>query len=304
MRVFLSYKSEDANLVRGVADRLLAGGLDIWFNEYDISLERYEDFAAEIDAGIRQATHAIVFTNRRWTASDWCRYEMRGLLARLPRPEHLVEVCIPKEEEPRREFVVLAEGDPIVFRGDFEDPANDDLDTLALLVRERLGLSAPLRDRRTEAAPTGPIRLPRLGATLDAGPFRPSLARTDEHGESLGMGLALVADLDGREAFLDLHVWPLRSVLDSLSIPQDQASDDRAVYTAYRRYAHEWLHACCSTSLRCTGSWPASGSAWRARPAPARKPRPPAGKPGPNESYPPGSLRGEVRGWTKARILA
>ena len=34
MQVFLSYKVEDGNLVRGVGERLLANGLDTWFAEY------------------------------------------------------------------------------------------------------------------------------------------------------------------------------------------------------------------------------------------------------------------------------
>ena len=41
MFVFLSYKSEDSNLVRQVAEQLIGCGIDVWFNEYRILLGEY-----------------------------------------------------------------------------------------------------------------------------------------------------------------------------------------------------------------------------------------------------------------------
>jgi hypothetical protein len=71
MFVFVSYKSEDANLVRRVTEQLVACGLEVWFNEYRILVGDYERFQDAIDDGLARATHAVVFTNDRWAAADW-----------------------------------------------------------------------------------------------------------------------------------------------------------------------------------------------------------------------------------------
>lgn len=125
--IFLSYKSEDANLVRLVAEYLIAGGLDVWFNEYQILPENYERFTEAIDEGIRQATHAVVFTNNRWSRADWCLYEMKGLLRSIADRSRIVEVCIPYEDEPRHVFQELLERAPVIVTGDSRDPSPKDM---------------------------------------------------------------------------------------------------------------------------------------------------------------------------------
>jgi hypothetical protein len=50
--LFISYKSEDANLVRAVAERLMACGNEIWFAEYRVLPENYEEFDMLIDEGL------------------------------------------------------------------------------------------------------------------------------------------------------------------------------------------------------------------------------------------------------------
>ncbi|MGM0668314.1 MAG: toll/interleukin-1 receptor domain-containing protein, partial [Gemmatimonadota bacterium] len=92
MLVFVSYKSEDANLVRGVAERMTANGVSLWFAEYEVLPETYERFQEAIDEGIQNASHGLIFTNARWADSEYCRYEMAHLLERIP-PGKITEVC-------------------------------------------------------------------------------------------------------------------------------------------------------------------------------------------------------------------
>lgn len=41
---FITYKSEDADLVRNVADQLIASGIRVWFAEYQVLLQNYDQF--------------------------------------------------------------------------------------------------------------------------------------------------------------------------------------------------------------------------------------------------------------------
>ena len=65
LRIFISYRSKDANEVRAVVDVLRAHGVDVWFAEYDVLSRDYDDFEAELDQQILKAiagcTHGVVF---------------------------------------------------------------------------------------------------------------------------------------------------------------------------------------------------------------------------------------------------
>jgi hypothetical protein len=104
MFVFMSYKSEDSNLVRAVAEQLIACGLDVWFNEYRILVSDYKRFLAGIDDGLARATHAVVFTNDRWAEARWCNHEMDGLLKYIADRSRVIEVAIPSENGPRKRY--------------------------------------------------------------------------------------------------------------------------------------------------------------------------------------------------------
>ena len=82
--LFLSYKSEDVAIVRRHADRLLANGFTVWFAEYMILLQNYDEFENAINRGLRQSDFGFIFTNDRYFNSEWCLHELKGLL----HPEH------------------------------------------------------------------------------------------------------------------------------------------------------------------------------------------------------------------------
>lgn len=76
---FLSYKSEDANLVRQVAECLVSNGFSVWFAEYEILLPNYKDFQAAVENGLKNCEFGLLFTNPRYWASSYCKYEAERL---------------------------------------------------------------------------------------------------------------------------------------------------------------------------------------------------------------------------------
>ena len=102
--IFLSYKSENVELVRFISEQMQAAGHNVWFNEYRVGLGEWEtDFEQRISEGTRSAGRAVFFTNALWARSiEWCvDAEAKPLLARLPN-ESCLEVRLPPEPDPHR----------------------------------------------------------------------------------------------------------------------------------------------------------------------------------------------------------
>lgn len=248
MFVFISYKSEDANLVRQTAEELTAVGLDLWFNEYRILAAEYEQFEDAIDDGVRRATHAVVFTNNRWARSKWCGIEMEGLLERIPDRSRIVEVAIPWEDGPREAFPDLLGRPAVLFQGDPRRPSHDDVHRLVVEILGRLGYGTS--QTALPAIESKPVWLPSYGVTFDPGPFRlwpertrrQLVARRLQSDTVLGLRTA-VFHLGGDkiDVSMDAYATNYESPISRLEISDAGASDDRAVYAAYRGYAKNWF---------------------------------------------------------------
>lgn len=238
--IFFSYKSEDANLVRGVAERLLSSGIDLWFNEYQIMPANYDAFQAAIDEGIRKATHAIVFTNDRWSSAEWCQYEMRELLRHLHDRNRILEVCIPKEEGPHLNFHELSDLVPIVFKGKPGKPQPQELDELSVEIMRKFKIPEPASFPKVKR--TGPQAVPRMDLIFSTGPFDFSISRTEKFESYAGSrSLLFVGNYESTKVYLDLVSSPFSSAIQHLSIRSDGTANDRKVYVNYLRHAHEWL---------------------------------------------------------------
>jgi hypothetical protein len=246
--VFLSYKSEDSNLVRQVAEQLIGCGIDVWFNEYRILLGEYERFQDGIDEGVRNATHAVVFTNNRWSQADWCKYEMQGLLEHISDRSQIVEVAIPSESGPREVYPELLGQPAVIFHGDARRPRADELQNLVVEILLRLGFRTDLH-----ALPTLEPQsawLPSYGVTFDPGPFDVWTERTCTQvaaryiQSDLVLGLrTIVYHLAGAklDVSMDVYVLNYESPIATESFADTDAGDDRAIYTAYRHYAERWF---------------------------------------------------------------
>lgn len=105
---FLSYKSEDAVIVRMVAEQMRATGASVWFAEYDVGLANREHFMEEIETGIARCRFGICFTNNEFATSSYCRKELELLLKHIG-PRRIIEVALPREDLPHHTFPQMKE---------------------------------------------------------------------------------------------------------------------------------------------------------------------------------------------------
>lgn len=92
---FFSYKSENANEVRRIAERLMAGGYRVWFAEYEILLRNFDDFEPWIRQGIDNCSYAILFTTPDYWQSRYCQDEAEWLKQRFAtEPQRIIEVSL------------------------------------------------------------------------------------------------------------------------------------------------------------------------------------------------------------------
>lgn len=113
---FLSYKSEDAEQARHLCEALVGAGLNVWFAEYTILLFNRDEFQAAIDLGASQSRFAIALTNKRYTASHYCRNELDQLLR--PNncgPERIVEIRHPGDPDLYSVFQTLRQAHTTAF---------------------------------------------------------------------------------------------------------------------------------------------------------------------------------------------
>lgn len=236
MRLFISYKSEDCNAVREIVEILISAGVPVWFAEYEVLPSQYDIFDRDLEANlhiaVRACTHALIFSNDRWSESDYCRVEMIAICALLP-ARNVIEVCIPHEDMPHRKYPILESGTMIEYS---HNPI-----TTARSILELFGINAAASIR--PAIPSGKtmLRLWRFGLTLNPGGFEPTLEGSRR--TSVGQGrpsAVLQAEIDGLTVKMAIILDVFDTVLRSLQISEKGAVSDRLVYKGYRQYAQKW----------------------------------------------------------------
>ncbi len=152
---FISYKSEDIDIVRQVADRLLASKLEIWFAEYKVLLQARDQFQSAIDQGVCQSRYGIIFTNDRYVNSKYCRIELEGLL----KPENcgvdrIIEIKLDNSPLPHNTYPDLTHAHSITFEDNLAEVLHFIEDVTSLPLRRPPELPLPsdepfiLRDER------------------------------------------------------------------------------------------------------------------------------------------------------------
>lgn len=123
--IFISYQTEDVNIARSLSERLIAGGLQVWFNEYELLDPAYfpyppptddlsnEPLKNELRKGVFQSDHAIVLTNDRWAKSPFCHHEMHCIMQRISK-DNILQVCIPESDSPVKEWPILAQVQSVI----------------------------------------------------------------------------------------------------------------------------------------------------------------------------------------------
>ncbi len=100
---FISYKSENVELARLIADQLIASGKKIWFAEYEVLLHKREKFQQAIDNGLKQSNYGVALTNNLYARSPYCSIEIAGLLEHCG-SDKVFEIKVPNEVKPHINF--------------------------------------------------------------------------------------------------------------------------------------------------------------------------------------------------------
>jgi hypothetical protein len=79
--VFISHATEDkADVARPLADALVAAGLDVWYDEFELRIG--DSLRRKIDAGIAGSRFGVVVLSPSFFAKNWPQYELDGLVTR------------------------------------------------------------------------------------------------------------------------------------------------------------------------------------------------------------------------------
>jgi hypothetical protein len=102
---FFSYKSQNANEIRRIAEHLMADGYRVWFAEYEVVLRNYKQFQRQIRKGTRNCSFAILFTTNLYSQSKHCENEVTWLKQHLEKePGRIIEVSLEEPNNARQVF--------------------------------------------------------------------------------------------------------------------------------------------------------------------------------------------------------
>lgn len=255
VRIFVSYKSEDVQEVRAVVDLLRANGIELWFAEYEVLSSKYEDFVEQLDDALRQAisssTHAVIFSNLRWSSSGHCRNELDWICDRFQRePSHVLHVRKPDEDLPhlaRNQTEALEKF--LAIR--YPDHEAGHLDIARAIIKHlvpEIAFSANFQCEKGETFQFahrgywGMLRLDGVRLSQSLRDFQhqsdPERARTWQ-GEIGNIPVAVEVTISPLETILS--PWELVDRSNENDAQNLETIDDRAVYGHLRRAARKWL---------------------------------------------------------------
>lgn len=227
--LFISYKSHDVDLVRPIADRLIASGLGVWFAEYQILLQDRDKFGQAILDGIDNSAFGLAFTNNRYIDSCHCQFEIERLLVRQG-PARILEVKIPEEDRPHQRYPALgaSPGEAARTRSDMLRFISDV--TGFAVAPEPFPAAGVKRETFYTAACLGrPVRLNTTGWRLT------KRGQRDDEGSTQGLEFKFQGLYP---LFVNLYSGPETSIPGQR---QDQDIDDRRMYDYLLEYAPRHL---------------------------------------------------------------
>jgi hypothetical protein len=87
--VFVSHASEDKDaVVRPLANALAAGGLKVWYDEFELKIG--DSLRRKIDIGLARSRFGIVVLSRAFLGKGWTNYELDGLVTRAVSGEQIL----------------------------------------------------------------------------------------------------------------------------------------------------------------------------------------------------------------------
>lgn len=125
--VFISHQRKDKTVARAIADYIKNAGVDVYFDEYDSSINIYDPYSvvSAIKKGIHKSTHMLCILSNNALESKWMPWEigygydrtqLYGLtvkeLAESSLPEYLQIVPILRGTKSLNEFLERVCGKP------------------------------------------------------------------------------------------------------------------------------------------------------------------------------------------------
>ncbi len=159
-RIFMSYRTTDAQFVRFLSEQLTATGVPVWFDEYDIPTDLKEkiatggenEFKHVIAHAVESSTKAICFTNESYASSPYCRDEASTLTSRVPR-RHILNITCPEHGQ-LYEKVPSISGEPTVHLEEGLAKLKDnDLQRLCAAISRHVGAEFTLPHETPQDSP-------------------------------------------------------------------------------------------------------------------------------------------------------
>jgi hypothetical protein len=87
--VFISHASDDKDeVVRPLAEALKAGGLDVWYDEFELKIG--DSLRQKIDRGLAKSRFGVVVLSGAFFRKGWTNYELDGLVTRAVSGEQVL----------------------------------------------------------------------------------------------------------------------------------------------------------------------------------------------------------------------
>lgn len=87
--VFISHASEDKEeIVRPLADALMAEGLDVWYDEFTLRIG--DSLRQKIDQGLANSRVGLVVLSTAFISKGWTNYELDGIVSRTVSGEQIL----------------------------------------------------------------------------------------------------------------------------------------------------------------------------------------------------------------------
>ncbi|MDQ0290560.1 ankyrin repeat domain-containing protein [Oligosphaera ethanolica] len=155
-RLFMSYRTTDARFVRFLSEQLMAGGVPVWFDEYEISADQKEkiamqpeEFQRAIDDAVEASTKAICITNACYAGSPYCKSEASSLTSKLPR-DRILNITCPDHGQLYADVPAIS-GEPAVHLGkDLAELSDKDRQMLSAAISLHVGseFTFPILDQQ------------------------------------------------------------------------------------------------------------------------------------------------------------
>ena len=237
--IFISYKSENANIVRQIVETLVANGIRIWFAEYKILLYNYDEFQTEIDKGIDSSKNFLIFTNDSWADSEYCNKEINRIIKIIKtandNSRKIIEVQIPKENMTYKKFPEIKNFSSILYMNNFEQIVKFIIDN-ANIGKDKIFFPP---------VPPSNINMARVLSNkyrycLNVGDFIEEDCSFLSNPDG-GVGGFFKGKILGNEVIAFVQTYLIDPSVPHQFFSESGKCNDRDIYHMYRKYAKNWV---------------------------------------------------------------